>query len=394
MPPKRKAQSSVHKEPCCVCCQPIVKEKDDAPFCAGVCQLRLHRYCAGVSTQVYKEITEAGSPFYCYSCCLESHKKEISGLKDAVELLRREIVELKVSSSPPSSTQQPSPPANPMPMPISSASSLPAVVSSEAAATVSSPSRPNDTRAQERKYNVILYGLEESQGSSKLERLEDDQNKAISILSGVDQLINANCIRDMYRLGKFSTKNNKPRPLLIKFIRAAEAVRVLSKRRSSRDSLVIIKPDMSPHERKCESLLLHERWSLLQSGVPREHIKIRGSRLYVRKMLYGQVSGNGPELLFCRQNSSPIVNNTCSVVNNSVVPAPAPIVPSTSQPQSQGDNLSVAPNVDTCSLGTQAQSSQPSLQMPPDNSAQTSTSTPPQSPPPHSVCSPPVLTDQ
>ena len=392
MPPKKKAQSSVYKELCCVCCQPLVKEKDDALLCAGVCQQRFHRYCAGVSTQVYKEITEAGSPFYCYSCCLERHKEEISGLKDAVELLRREIAELKATSSPSSSVQQSSAPANPTL--ISSASSLPTAVSSEAEATASSPSRSTDAHAQERKYNVILYGLEESRGSSKLERLENDQNKAISVLADVDQLINANCIKDIYRLGKFSTENNKPRPLLIKFIRAAEAIKVLSKRRTPRGSQVVIKPDMSPHERKCESLLLHERWSLLQSGVPREHIKLRGSRLYVRKMLHGQVTSCGPELLFRRHNSSPIVIDSCSVVNNSVQ-APTSIVPN---PQSQVDNMPVAQqNVDTSLPGTQAHSSQPSpqpLSSSPDHLSQTSTSTPTQSLPLHSVRSSPALTDQ
>ena len=128
---------------------------------------------------------------------------------------RREIAELKASSSP-SSSLQPSPPANPTPT--SSASNLSTVVSSGATATAASPSRSSNTHAQERKYNVILYGLEESRGSFKLERLEDDQNMAVSVLSGVDELINASCIKDIYRLGKFSTKSNKPRPLLIKFI--------------------------------------------------------------------------------------------------------------------------------------------------------------------------------
>ena len=367
-----------------------MREKDETLFCAGVCQQRLHRYCAGVSTQVYKEIIEAGSPFYCYSCCLDRQRKEISGLKDVMELLRQEIAELKASSShlsSQSSSPQPSPPANPTP--ILSASNLSTAVSSGATATAASPSRSSDTHAQDRKYNIILYGLEESRGSFKLERLEDDQNKAVSVLSGVDELINASCIKDIYRLGKFSTKSNKPRPLLVKFIRATEATRVLSKRRSSRGYPVIIKPDMSPHERKCESLLLHERWSLLQSGVPREHIKIRGSRLYVRKKLYGQVSSSGPELHFSHQNSSPIVNDSCSIVNNGVVPAP--IVPT--QHQSQVDNLPVALNED----GTQAQSSHPSLQplsSSPDHLSQTSASTPPQSLPPHSARSSPAVTDQ
>ena len=149
---------------------------------------------------------------------------------------------------------------------------------------------------------------------------------------------------------------------------------------------------MPPHETKCESLLLHEWWSLLQSGVPREHIKIRGSRLYVRKKLYGQVSSSGPELHFSRQNSSPIVNDSCTIVNNGVVPAP--IVPT--QHQSQVNNLPVALNEDTSSPGTQAQSSHPSLQplSSSDHLSQTSASTPPQSLPPRSACSSPAVTDQ
>ena len=42
--------------------------------------------------------------------------------------------------------------------------------------------------------------------------------------------------------------------LPLPFIRAADATRVLSKRRSSRGSPIVIKPDMSPNERKCEWL--------------------------------------------------------------------------------------------------------------------------------------------
>ena len=33
MPPKKKVQSSVSKEICCVCCQPVAKEKDESLFC-------------------------------------------------------------------------------------------------------------------------------------------------------------------------------------------------------------------------------------------------------------------------------------------------------------------------------------------------------------------------
>lgn len=45
---------------------------------------------------------------------------------------------------------------------------------------------------------------------------------------------------------------------------------------------------MSPEERLRDSILLKERWSLIQSGISRRDIKIRKSHLYVKNKLYGQ----------------------------------------------------------------------------------------------------------
>ena len=44
--------------------------------------------------------------------------------------------------------------------------------------------RANDNHNQERKFNVVLYGVDES-GASKSTRLEDDLKKAVSVISGV-----------------------------------------------------------------------------------------------------------------------------------------------------------------------------------------------------------------
>ena len=41
---KEENASSVPKELCCVCCQPIMKGKDESLFCGGDCQQWLHRY--------------------------------------------------------------------------------------------------------------------------------------------------------------------------------------------------------------------------------------------------------------------------------------------------------------------------------------------------------------
>ena len=123
--------------------------------------------------------------------------------------------------------------------------------------------------------------------------MNEDMDKVVSALSKVDNSIGPQSIKDVYRLGRFSIDNKKPRPLLVKFIRAADATSVLSKRGSLRNSTLSIKPDMLPTERKCESILLKERWSLIQSGVPCAVIRVLGSRLLVRNKTQGQIKMSG-----------------------------------------------------------------------------------------------------
>ena len=77
---------------------------------------------------------------------------------------------------------------------------------------------------------------------------------------------------------------------------------------------------MSPSERTCESMLLKERWSFTQSGVPREVIKICGSSLLVRNKVYGQVTMCGPNALFSSHTSDPVPNiNTVNNVSSPIV---------------------------------------------------------------------------
>ena len=50
-----------------------------------------------------------------------------------------------------------------------------------------------------------------------------------------------------------------------------------------------IKPDMTKGKRQVESILMKERWELIQSGVPRNQIKVRNSVLCVRNKMHGRV---------------------------------------------------------------------------------------------------------
>ena len=137
-----------------------------------------------------------------------------------------------------------------------------------------------------------------------------------------------------------------------------------------RGSPVVIKPDMSPNERKCESILLTERWTLIQSSVPCEFIKIRGSRLLFRNKLYGQVSRSGSDLLFSRHNFSSVVNNSAVQSSSPIVPNPSLATPQLSQ--SQAESLPVTLNANGCSATSQDQSSaHPPLSSPPQSSTTT-----------------------
>ena len=300
MPPKKKTQgsssssSSSCKEICCVCCQSISTSKDEYLFCNGVCQSNLHRYCAGVSNNCYKVIKENTDQFFCFVCSDRKNQRELASLRDTVRLLTQDIDELKLSLSqaksqlqPPSASEQrvldATQPASPSP---SSTNGMP-TNKSLPKPVINASNRLNDKR-----FNLVVYGINESQkGTPRHKRLQSDLERVVSVMSGLVSSINSASIKDLHRLGKFNTLLTRPRPILVKFIRAADVMSVLSNRRLLTHP-ISIKPDLSQQERKRDSLLLKERWILIQSGCSRHDIKIRESRLYVKNKLYGCVNNS------------------------------------------------------------------------------------------------------
>ena len=97
MPPKKQrgSQNAAVKEPCCICCQPIVIGKDEALFCVGKCQQWLHRYCASVSVKCYKAFIDDNHSYLCPCCYCESQEERITELASTVEAMRLEIAQLK-----------------------------------------------------------------------------------------------------------------------------------------------------------------------------------------------------------------------------------------------------------------------------------------------------------
>ena len=66
---------------------------------------------------------------------------------------------------------------------------------------------------------------------------------------------------------------------------------ILASRKSLRAPF-IIKPDLSPTEREIESASLKECWSLIQTGVNRNQIKLRNNCIFVNGQLHREVKSS------------------------------------------------------------------------------------------------------
>ena len=127
------------------------------------------------------------------------------------------------------------------------------------------------------------------EGTPRFQQHRHDLQQAGDLLSSIDPLVSINQISDCFRLGKFQP--TKSRPLLVKLTRSSDVQSILMQRNklSSKPSNAI-KPDKSPEERKVESLLLKERRSLIDAGVERSSIRIKGNSIFVNKHKYGVIS--------------------------------------------------------------------------------------------------------
>ena len=106
----------------------------------------------------------------------------------------------------------------------------------------------------DRKYNVVLYGIEECpQGASKHARLQSNLKHVVSVMSKVDNTISSESIKDCYHLGKFNPTQSLPRPVLVKFVRVSDVSSILSKK-GDFGHLFSIKPDLTPEKRHHDSL--------------------------------------------------------------------------------------------------------------------------------------------
>ena len=94
----------------------------------------------------------------------------------------------------------------------------------------------------------------------------------------------------------------------------------------SADIQSLLSTIMSPEERHRESILLKERWNLIQTGIPKSSIRIQGPRLFVRNVLYGHYRNSTfvPESTSVPETSSTLCPNNKSPPTSSTFPTACP----------------------------------------------------------------------
>jgi len=143
-----------------------------------------------------------------------------------------------------------------------------------------------ETKTVDRNMNI---GINESPATiPRSNRTKRDLDNLLSMLSAIDSSIQNASINDLYQLGKFDPNQTRPRPILAKFLHSINVTTILSNRNKIKRP-VVIKADVTKDERKVESILLQERWKLIQQGTSRKHITIWRSEIYVGKLLHAKV---------------------------------------------------------------------------------------------------------
>jgi len=269
-----KSTSNDNSTFCCICHKSIVENAvntrdEEGVYCEGRCQSWMHRRCAGLSTPIFAEISnnsEESEPFLCVYCVLYNQAAEIKKLKDSLNTI------LSCSSSQSSSAN----------------------LSDNTAANDLQPqdrrSSQDNSDSDVRKRNAVIYGIDEcATGTDKLERVKHDFCKVLDVCSAIDATrASGSAICDTVRLGKYSQGHRRPRPILVTFNSAVYVSSLLANKKCCPKG-ISLKPDLSPQARQTESLLLKERWQLIQKGCDRKSIRIRGSSILLDRKLYASV---------------------------------------------------------------------------------------------------------
>ena len=135
-------------------------------------------------------------------------------------------------------------------------------------------------RHKDRKLNWVAFGIDKSPSNTpRLDCLKNDLNHLVATFNSIEAAIEVYTIKDFHCLGKQSPIQSWPRPILAKFLRMIDVTTILSSRGTLKDPL-FIKQDLSPEEKKLDSIQLNERWKLIQAGHNHRNIKTRKNSIF------------------------------------------------------------------------------------------------------------------
>ena len=374
---KRKKKPNLAQINCPVCECAIIEEDekkgvtgDDALLYEGKCNAWTHRICLGFNKQAYEALSESDSPYFCPHCMINKQTQEIDSLKQLVKTLTNDLALIKNQLS-----------ASRESLGKNFESCDDRGISTDK--NIITETKSNSNRHQftsnaspsyfttDRKYNVIVYGIDENPPNTKRHvRLKNDIEAFHNALAKASIQIEPNAIKDCYRLGQYKSRPDYPRPLLIKFLRSTDATYLLTIT-TQLEHPIYIKPDLAPLEKSNESLLLKERKSLIQKGTDRQHIKLRNSHLYVNDQLFvkvenGQLCYCSPPLLRSSSTTSTFVDMVVTTVSNPnnhsqdkpnvAIPAESNVLPSN---VTNNTDQSSTSNPDSTSISATASSNNP-----------------------------------
>ncbi len=168
----------------------------------------------------------------------------------------------------------------------------------------------------------MIHGISEAdKGTARQVRSKHDHEKVVTTLKKLDSDISPHYIRDCFRLGKYN--ESKHRPILVKLTSSNDVSSI--KQKGTSKTREHCHPNF--RDRKILLILLKERKKLIEDGVERKYIKIRGTTISVQGILFGTTDGN----IFTyaqdqtRDNSSPPQEELTSAVTASQTqPPPQP----------------------------------------------------------------------
>ena len=306
-PPNCTGKKSKADEIDCLVCEKAILESDEetdgheALFCEGECQGWIHRKCAGITRIGYDKLGESTIPFLCSYCTLVKQHNEIDSLKDTIKTLTSKLSNLEASLNPNASQL-------PQSMETDSPDTINRTATQQTPTATTEPKTKPPSRGihpGERKFNVVIYGVAECpKATPRPERQKSDLANCLTAVSELNADNDSHSIRDCLRLGSYNklSQSSRPRPILLKLNRAVDVTTILANRALAPQGITI-EPDQTKEDRHRESLLLGERWKLIQAGTDKTDIKIRSLTLYLKGNKHAQVHNNCLQYL-CSSNQT------------------------------------------------------------------------------------------